>query len=73
MLPAWDLIVIPTNLKEPGFNTALNDLRKDYLFASAATVLLISPADEEVRFTPHCCTWIRGSAAYPSTRPRPRC
>jgi hypothetical protein len=43
-----DLVVIPTSLKTPGFNAALNDLRKDYLFASAATVLLISPADDEV-------------------------
>ena len=46
--PSLDLVVIPSNLKEPGFNAALNDLRKDYLFASAATVLLISPADEEI-------------------------
>jgi hypothetical protein len=47
-VPSLDLVVIPTGLKEPTFNAALNDLRKDYLFASAATVLLISPADDEV-------------------------
>jgi hypothetical protein len=46
--PSLDLVVIPSNLKEPGFNAALNDLRRDYLFASAATVLLINPADEEI-------------------------
>lgn len=47
-VPSLDLVVIPSSLKEPAFNVALNDLRKDYLFASAATVLLISPADDEV-------------------------
>lgn len=47
-VPSLDLVVIPSRLKEPAFNVALNDLRKDYLFASAATVLLIDPADEEV-------------------------
>jgi tetratricopeptide (TPR) repeat protein len=47
-VPSLDLVVIPSSLKEPGFNVALNDLRKDYLFASAATVLLISPTDEEL-------------------------
>ncbi len=46
--PSLDLVVIPSSLKEPSFAAALNELRKDYLFASAATVLLISPADDEV-------------------------
>jgi tetratricopeptide (TPR) repeat protein len=47
-VPSLDLVLIPSNLKEPAFVAALNELRKDYLFASAATVLLISPADDEV-------------------------
>jgi tetratricopeptide (TPR) repeat protein len=46
--PSLDLVVIPSSLNDPAFATALSDLRKDYLFASAATVLLISPADEDV-------------------------
>lgn len=46
--PSLDLIVFASNLKQPGLNAALQDLRKDYLFASAATVLLIGQADEDV-------------------------
>ncbi len=46
--PSLDLVVIASSMKEPAFNIALNDLRKDYLFASATTVLLVSPADEDV-------------------------
>lgn len=46
--PSLDLIVLASNVKTPGLNTELRDLRKDYLFASAALVLLVNPADEDV-------------------------
>ncbi len=46
--PSLDLVLLATDIKQPGLNAELQDLRKDYLFASASTVLMVTPADEEV-------------------------
>jgi len=44
-VPSVDLIVLGSDMAEPVLGKALAELRKDYLFASAPTVILIKPAD----------------------------